>query len=241
MCGICGKLDFSGAPVSEDLLRRMTARLAHRGPDDSGFYLSHQGGVGCGLGHRRLSIIDLSAAGRQPMANEDGSLRMVFNGEIYNFAALRGELEAKGHRFSSRTDSEVILHLFEEEGAGRHRPPQRHVRPGPLVGEDANPYPGPRPDRRQAARLRLGWAASPFRLGDPGPPRRPRRSPGDRPGGAGPLPEPQLHPRPPHDFQKHPQAPPGPPPDGPKRHPEGGEILGHRPRDVIRNDGSRGF
>jgi len=89
MCGICGKLDFTGAPVDEMLLRRMKDLLAHRGPDDSGVYLSHQGGVGCGLGHRRLSIIDLTQAGRQPMSNEDGSLRMVFNGEIYNYAALR--------------------------------------------------------------------------------------------------------------------------------------------------------
>jgi asparagine synthase (glutamine-hydrolysing) len=117
MCGICGKLDFSGAPVDEILLRRMKDLLAHRGPDDSGVYLSHQGGVGCGLGHRRLSIIDLSEAGRQPMSNEDDSLRIVFNGEIYNYVALRDELKKRGHQFASRTDSEVILHLFEEEGS----------------------------------------------------------------------------------------------------------------------------
>ncbi len=116
MCGICGKLDFTGAPVDEDLLRRMTGLLAHRGPDDSGLYLSPRREVACGLGHRRLSIIDLSEAGRQPMTNEDRSLWMVFNGEIYNFASLRDELENKGHRFASRTDSEVIIHLFEEEG-----------------------------------------------------------------------------------------------------------------------------
>ncbi|MHB8910136.1 MAG: asparagine synthase (glutamine-hydrolyzing) [Syntrophales bacterium] len=117
MCGICGKLDFTDAPVEEDLLRRMTDVLSHRGPDDSGVYLSHRGSVGCGLGHRRLSIIDLTEAGRQPMSNEDKSIWMVFNGEIYNFAALREELEKKGHRFVSRTDSEVIIHLFEEEGS----------------------------------------------------------------------------------------------------------------------------
>lgn len=116
MCGICGKLDFTGAPVDEGLLQRMMERLAHRGPDDSGVHLRHSGGVGLGLGHRRLSIIDLTEAGRQPMASEDGSLHMVFNGEIYNFIALRRELESRGHRFASRTDSEVILHLFEEEG-----------------------------------------------------------------------------------------------------------------------------
>ncbi|MCG2741092.1 MAG: asparagine synthase (glutamine-hydrolyzing) [Syntrophaceae bacterium] len=117
MCGICGKLDFTGSPVDEDLLRRMTGLLVHRGPDDSGVYLRHQGNVSCGLGHRRLSIIDLTEAGRQPMCNEDKTVWMVFNGEIYNFAALREELERKGHRFISRTDSEVILHLFEEEGS----------------------------------------------------------------------------------------------------------------------------
>jgi asparagine synthase (glutamine-hydrolysing) len=98
MCGICGKLDFTGAPVDEDLLWRMMGLLAHRGPDDSGVYLNRQGVVGCGLGHRRLSIIDLSQAGRQPMSNEDCSLRMVFNGEIYNYAALRDELKKRGHQ-----------------------------------------------------------------------------------------------------------------------------------------------
>ena len=117
MCGICGKLDFTGSPVDENLLRRMTDLLAHRGPDDSDVYLCHQGNVGCGLGHRRLSIIDLTEAGRQPMSNEDRTVWMIFNGEIYNFAALREELEKKGHCFASRTDTEVIIHLFEEEGS----------------------------------------------------------------------------------------------------------------------------
>ncbi len=117
MCGICGKLDFTGSRIEEGLIRRMTDRLAHRGPDDSGVYLRRQDSVSCGLGHRRLSIIDLSEAGRQPMTNEDRSLWMVFNGEIYNFAELRDKLEKKGHRFTSRSDSEAILHLFEEEGA----------------------------------------------------------------------------------------------------------------------------
>jgi len=116
MCGICGKIDYNGSPVDENLLRRMTDVLAHRGPDDSDVYLHQQGKVGCGLGHRRLSIIDLTEAGRQPMTNEDRTVWMVFNGEIYNFADLREELVRKGHHFNSRTDSEVIIHLFEEEG-----------------------------------------------------------------------------------------------------------------------------
>jgi len=117
MCGICGKIDFTGSPVDENLLRRITDVMSHRGPDDSDVYLRHQGNIGCGLGHRRLSIIDLTEAGRQPMTNEDRTVWMVFNGEIYNFVALREELEKKGHHFNSRTDSEVIIHLFEEEGA----------------------------------------------------------------------------------------------------------------------------
>ena len=116
MCGICGKVDFTGGAVERGLIGAMAGRLVHRGRDDGGFYTWRGGDDACGLGHRRLSIIDLSAAGRQPMANEDRSLWLVYNGEIYNFALLRRELEAKGHRFSSRTDGEVILHLFEEEG-----------------------------------------------------------------------------------------------------------------------------
>jgi asparagine synthase (glutamine-hydrolysing) len=122
MCGICGKLTHKDGGVTEDLLRRMNTVLAHRGPDDEGLYLyqGRNGGspsVSVGLAHRRLSIIDLSPAGRQPMANEDGTVRTVFNGEIYNFQILRDELKKKGHRFRSDTDGEVIVHLYEEEGA----------------------------------------------------------------------------------------------------------------------------
>ncbi|MCX5901284.1 MAG: asparagine synthase (glutamine-hydrolyzing) [Proteobacteria bacterium] len=113
MCGICGKIYFdSYRPVDERLIRQMTDVLQHRGPDDSGVFVS--GSIG--LGHRRLSIIDLSAAGRQPMANEDGSLQIVLNGEIYNYKELRPELEAQGHIFSSQTDTEVVVHLYEQEG-----------------------------------------------------------------------------------------------------------------------------
>jgi len=89
--------------------------MTHRGPDDSGFYLSPDGSVG--LGHRRLSIIDL-AGGHQPMANEDDTVKIVFNGEIYNFPALHVELERAGHVFRTRSDTEVILHLYEERGPG---------------------------------------------------------------------------------------------------------------------------
>jgi asparagine synthase (glutamine-hydrolysing) len=96
----------------------MTDVMTHRGPDESGLYIRHNDGMTVGLGHRRLSIIDLTEAGRQPLSNEDGSIWLVFNGEIYNYPALRKELEGRGHRFRSATDSEVIIHLYEEEGIG---------------------------------------------------------------------------------------------------------------------------
>ena len=84
MCGICGKISRDGKGIDEDLIRRMTSVLSHRGPDSEGIYCSRNGRVDVGLGHRRLSIIDLSDSGRQPMANEDRTLWLVFNGEIYN-------------------------------------------------------------------------------------------------------------------------------------------------------------
>jgi asparagine synthase (glutamine-hydrolysing) len=95
-----------------DLVRRMAATLAHRGPDDDGFYVSPR----CVLGHRRLKIIDLSPSGRQPMTNEDGSLWISFNGEVYNYLPLRAALARRGHQFRSQTDTEVMLHLYEERG-----------------------------------------------------------------------------------------------------------------------------
>jgi asparagine synthase (glutamine-hydrolysing) len=112
MCGLCGKLNFDrDEPVEPRLLGRMMRLIEHRGPDAAGHYLSGP----IGLGHRRLSIIDLET-GAQPMSNEDGSIRLVFNGEIYNFAELRAELLAKGHRFRSASDTEVIVHLYEDIG-----------------------------------------------------------------------------------------------------------------------------
>jgi len=111
MCGIAGKFNFDGAPVAPESLRGMIRMLAHRGPDDTGFHAEH----GVGLAHARLSIIDL-AGGQQPMGNEDSSLWIIFNGEIFNYVELREELLRKGHRFSTRADTEVILHLYEEKG-----------------------------------------------------------------------------------------------------------------------------
>lgn len=112
MCGICGGFATGGtAPLSEDGLSRMVAALHHRGPDDHGTYTKDN----CALGQTRLSIIDL-AGGHQPIFNEDGTVAVVFNGEIYNFAELREDLIKRGHRFQTASDTEVIVHLWEEEG-----------------------------------------------------------------------------------------------------------------------------
>jgi asparagine synthase (glutamine-hydrolysing) len=112
MCGIAGKLHFTPTePVDARCLTAMTTAVAHRGPDADGFYI----GPGIGLGHRRLSIIDLST-GDQPIANEDHTIWVVFNGEIYNFAEVRADLVAHGHRFRTHSDTEVIVHAYEQWG-----------------------------------------------------------------------------------------------------------------------------
>src|SRR5262245_58964268 len=114
MCGLCGVVYADPArPEGTALVRRMLPRLAHRGPDGEGT----ASGRGAALGHRRLAIIDLSEAAAQPMANEDGSILAVVNGEIFNHRGLREELLARGHRFRSRCDVEVVVHLYEEHGA----------------------------------------------------------------------------------------------------------------------------
>ena len=112
MCGIAGSINRERErPVEEGLLRRMCDAIEHRGPDDEGYY--RDGPVG--LCMRRLQVIDL-AGGQQPMSNEDGSLRLVFNGEIYNYRQLRQELTGRGHIFKTNSDTETILHLYEEKG-----------------------------------------------------------------------------------------------------------------------------
>ncbi len=121
MCGICGKISYDNAPVEEDLIRKMCRSISYRGPDDEGIYINGKTNaqnrkVNVGLGHKRLAIIDLSYAGHQPMSNEDSTLWLTYNGEIYNFKELRAGLEKKGHVFRSNSDTEVILHLYEEEG-----------------------------------------------------------------------------------------------------------------------------
>ena len=115
MCGICGAMALAGGPsIDSDLVTRMRDTMQHRGPDDAGVYVDPTCTVG--LGHRRLAIVDLSAAGRGPMANEDGSIWISYNGEVYNHADHRPALERAGHRYRSRTDTETILHLYEEHG-----------------------------------------------------------------------------------------------------------------------------
>jgi asparagine synthase (glutamine-hydrolysing) len=111
MCGIAGIIACRGAPPARDDVTRMCDAMVHRGPDDAGYLLD--GAVA--LGMRRLSIIDLSG-GHQPIFNEDGTVAVVYNGEIYNYLELRAELEGKGHRFATNSDTEVIVHLWEEEG-----------------------------------------------------------------------------------------------------------------------------
>src|SRR6188474_3379502 len=112
MCGIAGMVLADGATPDLQQLRAMTDTLAHRGPDGAG----HVALSGCGLGHRRLSIIDLEG-GAQPMTDEQDRCWVTFNGEIYNFLDLRPGLESRGHRFRTRSDTEVIVHLVEERGA----------------------------------------------------------------------------------------------------------------------------
>lgn len=124
MCGICGIIWTSAdGEISRQTLDTMTDALTHRGPDDRGTLIlrpnegKNRSAAGVAFGHRRLSIIDLSESGRQPLSNEDETVWVTFNGEIYNFPELRAELEASGHRFKTETDTEVIVHLYEEMGA----------------------------------------------------------------------------------------------------------------------------
>ncbi|MCQ9208240.1 MAG: asparagine synthase (glutamine-hydrolyzing) [Omnitrophica bacterium] len=118
MCGIAGNCNFAGKRVERSNIERMIKTLVHRGPDDAGIYISADNNpdspAQVGLGHRRLSIIDLKT-GHQPMSNEDDSIWIVFNGEIYNFLELRERLLSKGHRFKTKSDTEVILHLYEDQ------------------------------------------------------------------------------------------------------------------------------
>ena len=115
MCGICGLYTPNSVwNVNESLLLKMRDSMIHRGPDDAGIYINRDKKMG--LGHRRLSIIDLSPSGHQPMSNEDDTVWITYNGEIYNFEELRKHLETRGHQFKSKSDTEVLIHLYEDHG-----------------------------------------------------------------------------------------------------------------------------
>src|SRR5437764_4376805 len=126
MCGIVGAVSANYQAVASETVRRMCAAIRHRGPDDEGYYFNEvdekgsrsrfQGSASVGLGMRRLAIIDLQT-GHQPIHNEDQSVWVVLNGEIYNYRELRAELEARGHRFYTQTDTEAIVHAYEEYGS----------------------------------------------------------------------------------------------------------------------------
>src|SRR6266508_350402 len=113
MCGLAGMYNFRTlAPADRGALERMTRLLIHRGPDDEGFYFKHA----LGLGHRRLSILDLSERGHQPMCTADGRFVIAYNGEVYNYLEIRKDLQANGHVFQTGTDTEVILALYARKG-----------------------------------------------------------------------------------------------------------------------------
>src|SRR5260370_7287434 len=115
MCGIAAIFDYrNGQPVERAAMKRMLSQMQRRGPDGSGEWYGLEGTVG--LGHRRLSIIDLSEAAAQPMASDDGQVVVTFNGEIYNYRELRAELESSGRHFRSRSDTEGLLHLYQLDG-----------------------------------------------------------------------------------------------------------------------------
>src|SRR5207248_5098847 len=120
MCGIAGVINSAlDREDLETILTRMQQQLHHRGPDDRGLFLSSDGKTG--LVNTRLAILDVTSAGHQPMASADGRYRIVLNGEIYNFQTLRAELEAKGDKFLSQSDTEVALKMYERYGPGRVR------------------------------------------------------------------------------------------------------------------------
>ena len=112
MCGICGFV--SKSDTDHKTLAAMTDMLSHRGPDDAGTWIGAVNGLYCGLGHRRLSVLDLSSSGHQPMTTEEGDYSIVYNGEIYNYGVIRKELEAEGESFRSNTDTEVVLKGFRK-------------------------------------------------------------------------------------------------------------------------------
>ena len=166
LCGICGKITRGNVAISRKIIKRMTAALRHRGPDDEGMYLNNASDVHVGLGHRRLRIIDLSERGRQPIWNEDHTICMVFNGEIYNHQDLRSKLEFRGHRFFSNTDCEAVVHLYEEQGYRWVQRPRRHVRLCHLGRKKVTSGPLQGSCRHKAASLLCGFIFPDFCIRD---------------------------------------------------------------------------
>lgn len=112
MCGICGIINFDGKPVEESIIKKMMVKIKHRGPDDEGIFINDN----IGFGFVRLSILDLSSLGHQPMFDDTGRYMIIHNGEVYNFIEIREELKDKGYKFKSNTDTEVILKAYIEWG-----------------------------------------------------------------------------------------------------------------------------
>ena len=148
MCGITGFINGNGDPADRDLLEKMNRAIVHRGPDDDGFYTN----ANVGLAMRRLSIIDVSG-GHQPIHNADSTKWIVFNGEIYNYRELREDLEKRGHSFYTSSDTEAILHLFDEFGP-RCLEHLRGMFAFAIWDEkERSLFVGPRPRRKKAAAL----------------------------------------------------------------------------------------
>ena len=151
MCGICGLVTFRpDREVKEETLHRMCGAMRHRGPDDEGIFIED----GVGIGMRRLSIIDLNS-GHQPIHNEDRTIWLVFNGEIYNYPVLREELLKLGHSFYTQTDTEVVVHAYEQWGDSFVEKAQRHVRFCYLGQAQAPGVHRPRPDGHQTPLLHI--------------------------------------------------------------------------------------
>ena len=159
MCGIAGIVDFDGRDIPKALVQSMCTAICHRGPDDEGVLQIPEAPSSSEpravLGNRRLSIIDI-AGGHQPIGNEDGSIWTVQNGEIYNFQELRERLEAKGHRFSTRSDTEIIVHLYEEMGDAVRARARRHVRDRAVGRSQEDAGAGARSLRQEAAAVCRG-------------------------------------------------------------------------------------
>ncbi len=225
MCGIAAVLDRSGRWVEQPELLRMTDAMRHRGPDDEGWYAGH----GVGLGNRRLAIIDLTSGGHQPMSNEDGSVWITYNGELYNYRELRRELVAAGHRFRSRQRHRG--HRARLRGVGRRLPAplRRHVRVRDLGRAAEAPHGGARPLRRQAALLERPRRAAGAGLGAQGRAGGRRAAAHRRRGRRRVLhlPEPLLRP---HAVRRRARAPGRLPDRGRRRRRQGAALVGLRVR-----------